>query len=527
MSFNPTIFREYDIRGVAGVDYDESFAEELGRAYGTKLARQQISRAAVGRDCRLTSPAMASALIAGIRQTGVDVVDIGECPTPLLYFAVNFLDLTAGVQVTGSHNPPDHNGFKICIGKSSIHGEDVQELREIIESGDYLLVETGETVEPAADADGGAPVAEVTEESAAAAGAEVAAGDESAEGEESVSVSEGVEGSAIEGAAKEAAAEIDRRGTLESYPILAAYKGFMAEHFGNAGEGVKVVVDSGNGTAGPVAPDVYRAMGCEVVELYSEPDGTFPNHHPDPTVEANMVDLIAAVRENEAHLGVAFDGDSDRIGVVDEEGRIVWGDELMVIFSRDILEQHPGATVVSEVKCSQRLYDDIAAHGGVGIMWKAGHSLLKAKMRETKALLGGEMSGHLFFKDRYYGFDDGPYAGARLIEVLASRKVKLAELLSDLPVVVNTPEIRLDCPDDVKFSIASRACARFRELGYDLVDVDGVRVKFEHGWGLIRASNTQPVLVMRFEADSEERLAEYRDIVETELARIEAELKAS
>jgi len=259
--------------------------------------------------------------------------------------------------------------------------------------------------------------------------------------------------------------------------------------------------------------------------MFSEPDGTFPNHHPDPSVPENMADLIAEVRRSEADLGIAFDGDADRLGIVDDTGRIIWGDEMLVLFSRDILADNPGATIVSEVKCSQRLYDDIAANGGTGIMWKAGHSLLKAKMRETKSLLGGEMSGHLFFADRYYGYDDAVYAGARMLELVAKTGRKLSTLLADLPEVVSTPEIRVECSDETKFEIAAKACQRFRELGYEIIDVDGVRVCFDHGWGLIRASNTQPVLVTRFEASDDEKLAEYRAIVETELATLRAQIE--
>ncbi|HYB98483.1 MAG TPA: phosphomannomutase/phosphoglucomutase [Candidatus Limnocylindrales bacterium] len=457
MKLNPQIYREYDIRGVAGTDYDEEFAFALGRAYGSKLLDQGISRAAVGRDCRVTSPAFHAAMKNALRATGIDVVDVGLCPTPLLYFAVHHLDLEAGIQITGSHNPPDHNGFKIVIGKTTIHGGDIKDLARRIEEGQFR-----------------------------------------------------------EGA-----------GSEESYPIVAAYQGFLSEHFGRCGQGVKVVVDSGNGTAGPVAPGVYRGMGCEVIDLYSEPDGRFPNHHADPTVEENVGELIAKVRETGADLGIAFDGDADRIGVVDETGRIIWGDEMLVVFARDILARRPGATVVSEVKCSQRLYDDIEANGGVGIMWKAGHSLLKAKMRETGAVLGGEMSGHLFFADRYFGFDDAIYAGARMIEILARGGKRLAEILSDLPHAVYTPEIRVDCPDDVKFKVAAAAQARFREMGYPIVDVDGVRVKFEKGWGLVRASNTQPILVLRFEAADEESLRQYEALVRTELRRLGSGLEAA
>ncbi len=449
MKVNPSIYREYDIRGIAGKDFDESFVEALGRAYGTKLRRAHIDRAAVGRDCRLTSPTYHKLLKAGIRSTGVNVVDIGMCPTPLMYFAVHHLDLLGGIQVTGSHNPADHNGFKICIGKTTIHGEEIQELRRLVESGE----------------------------------AERGDGDE------------------------------------EAYPIIPAYQGYLQEQFGRVGEGIRVVVDSGNATAGPVAPPIYRAMGCDVIELYSEPDGRFPNHHPDPTVEENMRDLIDTVRREKAHVGIAFDGDADRIGAVDENGRIVWGDELLVLFARQILRERPGATIVAEVKCSQRLFDDIARNGGKPLMWKVGHSLLKAKMRETGAALGGEMSGHIFFADRYFGYDDAIYA-------LAKAKEPLSLLLSDLPETVTAPEIRVECPDELKFTIAERARERFRELGYEIVDVDGVRVQFEDGWGLVRASNTQPVLVLRFEATNDAALAKNRELVERELELLKREIAA-
>jgi phosphomannomutase/phosphoglucomutase len=454
---NRSIFREYDIRGVSGVDYDEAFVQALGRAYGTLLRRDNISRVAVGRDCRVTSPVYHSVLKNGLRAAGVDVVDIGECPSPLMYFSVFHLDLLGGIQVTGSHNPPDHNGFKIMIGKSTIHGDGIQELLRIIDSGEMA---TGE-------------------------------------------------------------------GKEEAFPVIPAYLGYLEQQFGRAGEGVKVVVDSGNGTGGPVGPPVYRSMGCEVIEMYSEPDGRFPNHHPDPSEEKNMRELIARVREEGADLGIAFAGDSDRLGAVDDKGNIIWGDELLVVFAREVLLQNPGATIVSEVKCSQRLYDDIEKHGGKPIMWKVGHSLLKAKMKETGALLAGEMSGHLFFADRYFGFDDAVYAGARLIETLKRTNRKLSDLLSDLPHAVYTPEIRIDCPDEIKFKLAERACERFRELGYDIDDIDGVRIRFEDGWGLIRASNTQPVLVTRFESSTQESLQKNRLTVESELESLKGELAAA
>ncbi|TMA69776.1 MAG: phosphomannomutase/phosphoglucomutase, partial [Deltaproteobacteria bacterium] len=296
------------------------------------------------------------------------------------------------------------------------------------------------------------------------------------------------------------------------------------ENVGRLVRPIDVVVDAGNGTAGPVAPAIYRRLGARVTELFTDMDGRFPNHHPDPTVAENMRHLIRRVGETRAELGIAFDGDADRIGAVDADGRIIWGDELLVVYARDVLARNPHAVVVSEVKGSQRLYDDIAAHGGRGIMWKAGHSLLKAKMRETGALLGGEMSGHMFFKERYFGYDDGIYAGARLLEILGRTGRTVAQLLADLPRAYSTPEIRVDCPDDRKFAVADRVRDRFRAEGRDIVDVDGVRIRFPHGWGLVRASNTQPVLVLRFEAETAEELAQYQRVVEQAVAAVRGEL---
>jgi phosphomannomutase / phosphoglucomutase len=408
----------------------------------------------VGRDCRLTSDRYADALIEGIRSTGIDVLDVGMCPTPLLYFSLFHWDLDGGIQVTGSHNPSDYNGFKICLGKESMHGEQIQDIRRRIEAGRF------------------------------ASGA----------------------------------------GKVEDRPVLAVYHDDIVQRVGRLGRAIDVVVDAGNGTAGPVAPGIYRAIGAKVRELFCDPDGRFPNHHPDPTVPENMQALIRTVAEQKAELGIAFDGDADRIGVVDARGKIIWGDELMVLYARDVLARNPGATIVSEVKCSQRLYDDVARHGGKGIMWKAGHSLLKAKMRETGALLGGEMSGHIFFKEKYFGYDDAIYAGARLLDILARTGKTIDALLADLPPAHNTPEIRIDCPDAVKFEIAERVRDRFRAAGYEIIDVDGVRVRFPHGWGLLRASNTQPVLVTRFEAETPAQLDEYRRTVEDAVAAVRAEL---
>jgi len=398
----------------------------------------------VGRDCRLTSDEYAAALIEGVRSTGLHVIELGVVTTPLVYFSLFHWNLDGGIQITGSHNPADYNGFKLCLGHEALYGERIQDLRRRLEAGRFRRGE----------------------------------------------------------------------GTHEHRPILGEYQDYVVENVGRLVRPIRVVVDAGNGTGGPVAPAIYRRLGAEVTELFTDMDGRFPNHHPDPTVEENMGHLIRAVAAERAELGIAFDGDADRIGVVDAHGRIVWGDELLVLYARDVLARNPGGTIVSEVKCSQRLYDDIAARGGQGIMWKAGHSLLKAKMRETGALLGGEMSGHIFFKERYFGFDDAVYAGARLLEVCARMGRTVAELLADLPPSVTTPEIRVDCPDDVKFAVADRVRDHFRASGLDIIDVDGVRVKFPHGWGLLRASNTQPVLVMRFEAQTGAELAEYRATVE-------------
>jgi phosphomannomutase/phosphoglucomutase len=450
---NPAIFREYDIRGVADKDFDVDFAFALGRAYGTYAREQGKKRVAVGRDCRLTSDKYAIALRGGLCATGLEVLDLGVCPTPLLYFSLFHCDLDGGIQVTGSHNPPDQNGFKICLGKATIHGEEVQELRRLIEGGVF----------------------------------------------------------------------VSGQGTETPTPIIPPYQEFVGAQFGRLPRSIAVVVDAGNSTAGPVAPPIFRALGCQVTELFCDLDGHFPNHHPDPTIPANLTHLMAKMKETGAEVGIAYDGDADRLGLVDRHDRIVWGDEMLVLFARDILQQRPGATIVSEVKCSQRLFDDIAEKGGVPIMWKAGHSLLKAKMRETGALLGGEMSGHMCFADRYFGYDDAIYASCRVLEILGKTGKELPELLADLPPSYTTPEIRVDCPDELKFRIADKVRDRFRGQ-YEIVDVDGVRVKFADGWGLVRASNTQPVLVLRFEAQTPEKLDEYRVLVEGVMEEVKQEL---
>jgi phosphomannomutase/phosphoglucomutase len=449
---NPSIFREYDIRGLAEKDFDREFALLLGKVHGTAIAARGGKRVSVGRDCRSTSDAYAEAVIAGMAGAGLDVYDIGVCPTPLLYFSLFHLDLDGGIQITASHNPSEYNGFKICLGKETLYGAQIQDIRMKIERGEYSE---------------------------------------------------------------------NAGGKVERYEIIPPYQKHLLTDIPRLARRLMVVIDPGSGVGGPVAPPLFRRLGCQVWEIACEPDPNFPFHHPDPTVPENLAMLIDKVKQENADLGIAYDGDADRIGAVDEKGNILWGDELLVLFSRDVLKRNPNAIVISEVKCSQRLYDDIVQNGGQAIMWKAGHSLLKAKMKETQALLAGEMSGHMFFKERYFGYDDAIYASLRLLEILANAEEPLSSLLADLPPSVSTPEIRVDCPDERKFIIAAKATEYFRRH-YDVIDVDGVRVRFPGGWGLIRASNTQPALVLRFEAQSESQLKEYRSLVEQKLREFEA-----
>jgi phosphomannomutase/phosphoglucomutase len=390
------------------------------------------------------------ALAAGLKASGCNVTDIGVVPTPALYYAVVHLPADGGVMITGSHNPPEFNGFKTVCGASTIHGPAIQELRRTIETGDLV---SGPGSEIAAD-------------------------------------------------------------------VVTPYVAEVAAQF-QFPRKIRVVFDAGNGTGGPAMHRILERLNVEPIEMFFEMDGRFPNHHPDPTVTANLEALTAKVRETGADLGIAFDGDADRIGAVDERGTILYGDQLMVLYGREILTRKPGAIFIGEVKCSQLMYDDLAARGGKPIMWKTGHSLIKAKMKETHAELAGEMSGHMFFADRYYGYDDALYAACRLMEIVARSDRPLSTLLADLPKTVTTPEIRFGCPDEIKFDVAARVAAELRAR-HKTVDVDGVRVIFAHGWGLVRASNTQPVLVMRFEATSPELLAEYRGEVEEVVAQARA-----
>ncbi|HIJ56974.1 MAG TPA: phosphomannomutase/phosphoglucomutase [Deltaproteobacteria bacterium] len=445
---NPEIFREYDIRGIAGKDMTENDVLIIGKAVGTYLKKRGHTKLNVGRDCRTTSDRYAEKIIEGLLSTGCDVVDIGTCPTPVFYFSIQHLQGQGGVMVTASHNPPEYNGFKLCIDLDSIHGEEIQALRRIAEENAF---EKGE-------------------------------------------------------------------GVLKKEDVIPAYKEFVEDNI-NITRPMRVGVDAGNGTAGVVAVPIMKNLNCEVHDIYCEMDGTFPNHEADPTVLENMQDLIALVKEKQLDLGIGYDGDGDRIGVVDKEGNIIYGDKLLIIFSREILSRKPGATFVSEVKCSKTMYDDIEKNGGKAIMWKTGHSLIKKKMKEEKAELAGEMSGHMFFADRYFGYDDAVYASCRLLEILSNTGKTLSDLLSDVPETFTTPEIRVECPDDKKFALVEKVTEHFRQQN-EVIDIDGVRVLFPDGWGLVRASNTQPALVLRFEALSENRLSEIKDLIETTLEDI-------
>ena len=440
---NSNIFREYDIRGIVGPDLTGETVAVLGKAIGTFFRQNGARRIAIGFDARESSPRFRDLLVKGFNETGCDAVLIGKVPTPVLYHTVFTKTVDGGVMITGSHNPPDHNGFKICLGKSTLFGSQIQEIKEIALSGHFA----------------------------------------------------------------------DGAGTSEDLEVLADYETDILSKINLGDRRLKVVVDGGNGMGGVTGVPVYEKLGCELIKLFTEPDSNFPNHHPDPTVVENLQDAIRAVKETDADLAIAFDGDGDRIGVVDENGRIIWGDELMVLLSREILKEKPNSTIIAEVKCSQNLFNDIARNGGTPLMWKAGHSLIKAKMKETGAALAGEMSGHIFFADRFYGFDDATYAGARVLEILSNTDKTLSQLLSDLPETFSTPELRVDCAEEKKFDIVRRIAEEFSETN-EVITIDGARILFENGWGLARASNTQAILVLRFEAETPEHLRLIQETVE-------------
>ncbi len=436
------VFREYDIRGIADTEFTDDFVRSLGRAFATLMLAEGKKKTSVGHDMRPSSSRLKKALLEGLTAGGLDVVDLGLVPTPVLYFSVSHLKLDAGICITGSHNPVEYNGFKMHLAERPFFGAEIQKMREIIDKGAF---------------------------------------------------SKGA-------------------GKVEQGKIIPAYQDYVASLF-KFKRKIKVVVDSGHGMGGVVAPDLIRRLGHDVIELYSNLDPTFPDHHPDPSEPHNLEDVRKKVLETKADMGIAFDGDADRIGLIDEKGGIMPGDKILLLCARAILKKKPGATIIGDVKCSQTVYDDIKKRGGNPVMWKTGHSLIKAKMKETHAELAGEMSGHIFFVDRWFGFDDAIYAACRVLEIADEDPRPLSQHLADLPQLFSTPELRVDCADNVKFDLVRRAVEHFKKE-YRVIDTDGARILFDGGWGLVRASNTQPVLVMRFEADSEKRLGEIRSLVE-------------
>ena len=451
-----SIFRAYDIRGIVGQTLDVSVAELIGQSVGSLMADKGLSDIVVGRDGRLSGPDMITGLVQGLRKAGRNVIDIGMAPTPVVYFAAYHLRTGSGIAVTGSHNPPDYNGFKIVVGGETLSGSAITDLYARIAEDNLHESGTPGTLQHR----------DVSEDYVNRISSDV---------------------------------QIDRR--------------------------LKVVVDAGNGVAGAIAPQVLTAIGAEVVPLYCDVDGTFPNHHPDPSEPHNLESLIQMVKRLDADLGVAFDGDGDRLGVVTREGNNIFADRLLMLFAADVLERNPGAVIVYDVKCTGRLPGQILRNGGSPLMWKTGHSLIKAKMRETEAELAGEMSGHFFFKERWYGFDDGIYAAARLLEVLASRPQSPSDVLNALPDGVSTPEIKVDAPNGDPHGFVERFRASSRFEGARLSTIDGVRVDWPDGWGLVRASNTTPVLVLRFDGDNREALLRIQEAFRAQLLAIQPELK--
>jgi phosphomannomutase/phosphoglucomutase len=439
-----TIFKAYDIRGIIDKTLDAGIACKIGRAFGLALRAKGEQRAVIGRDGRLSGPQLAAALASGLQAAGIDVIDLGIVATPMVYFGTNVLDTRSGIMVTGSHNPPDYNGFKMVLAGEAIHGAAILDLyHSILASESESDTVAQSTVEP---------------------------------------------------------------GSYATHDIRAAYLARIVNDI-KLTRPIKIAIDCGNGVAGAFAGDLYRAMGCEVIELFCEVDGTFPNHHPDPALPENLQDLILCLKETDAEIGIAFDGDGDRLGVVTKDGQIIYPDRQMMLFAADVLQRHPGQQILYDVKCTRHLAPWISAHGGVPLMWKTGHSLVKAKLRETGAPLGGEMSGHIFFKDRWYGFDDGMYAGARLLEIL-TREVDPSALLNGLPQSNSTPELHLELKEGENMALIALLRSNATFPGHQqIIAIDGLRVEYADGFGLARSSNTTPVVVMRFEAETPAALA--------------------
>jgi phosphomannomutase/phosphoglucomutase len=439
------IFREYDIRGVSGKDLTPDVAHIVARAYAAFLEEQNVrGTIAVGRDNRPSGDGLHDAFVAGLLESGIDIVDVGIVPTPLAYWAQHNLGVAGGVQITGSHNPPEYNGFKLGVGTRSIYGDDIQRIYQLAVAGKFP----------------------------------------------------------------------SGHGATHDQPIISRYIDDVIERTGKISRPMRIVADAGNGVGSLVVPQLFAKLGVDVTCLYCDSDGTFPNHHPDPTVPKNLEPLIAEIRKGGYDLGVAFDGDADRIGLVDHTGDIIWGDYLLILYARDVLKRvGKEQSIIFDVKCSQALPDAISQAGGTPVMWKTGHSLIEEKMHETHAPIAGEMSGHMFFAEGWYGFDDAMYGAARVLRIVADSGRSLRDLLADVPRYVSTPEIRVDCPDDKKFGIVAKAVQYFGAK-YKTIGVDGVRVIYPDGWGLLRASNTQPVIVMRFEAKTQGHLDTIRSEIE-------------
>jgi len=454
---NESIFREYDIRGIVETDLTDDAVKKIASAFATIYVRAGKKQISIGMDGRPSSENIKNIFIETMCSYGINVVDIGLVPTPVLYYSVFKLELGGGIIITASHNPSEYNGFKALLGKNALSGDEIREIYEI--------------------------------------------------------------------ARDERFPEVIGGGKIESKDMVSDYIDYVENDI-TLDKKIKVVVDSGNGTGGITGVPLFKKLGADVIDIFTEVDGSFPNHHPDPTKIENLQDLIAKVKETGADLGIGFDGDADRIGVVDGEGNILWGDMLMVLFSREILKDNPGRKIISEVKASEVLYAEIKKNGGIPIMWKAGHSLIKKKIFEEDAILAGEVSGHIFFNDRWFGFDDAVYSGARLLELLSNSTQTLEEMVETIPETFNTPEIRVDTTEKAKFVIVDKIVSIFKE-NYEVIDIDGARIKFPDGWALVRASNTQPSLVLRFESDSEENLQKIRDIVEPILDKIVKEVESS
>ena len=440
MKLPEEIFKAYDIRGIVGQSLNTDIAEAVGRAVGSEAAARGVEAVAVGRDGRLSGPELSRALARGLARCGLRVVDIGMVPTPVTYFAAHHLGTQSAISVTGSHNPPDYNGFKMVLAGETLAGEAIQKLKQRLLDDDLIEAE----------------------------------------------------------------------GNIEQKDVREAYYERITSDVKPA-RPLRVIVDCGNGVAGAMAPELLRRLGCQVEELYCEVDGRFPNHHPDPSRPENLEELIARVKTQQPDVGLAFDGDGDRLGVISPQGEIIWADRQMILYARDVLSRHPGARILYDIKCSRTLDTAIREAGGEPLMWKTGHSFIKAKMKQTGALLAGEMSGHIFFKERWYGFDDGLYAATRLLEILSKDSRSPAEIFAALPDTVNTPELQIKLAEGEQHAVIKELVARAEFPGARVSTIDGLRVDFDDGWGLVRASNTTPVLVLRFEADSRQALERIQD----------------